>query len=85
MRSTDEHTDLLRGVISQKLIRARLRNNRTQKDMAKDAGISLRQYQYFESGNCAPNIDTLCRIAGALHVHPSYVLPTKKELIVIYG
>ncbi len=85
MRSTDEHTDLLRGVISQKLIRARLRHNRTQKDMAADAGISLRQYQYFESGNCAPNVDTLCRIAGALDVHPSYVLPTKKELVVIYG
>ena len=75
----------LRALFSQKLIRARLRNSRTQKDMATTAGISLRQYQYFESGNCAPNIDTLCRIAGALDVHPSYVLPTKRELAVIYG
>ena len=85
MRSTDEHTDELRRLVSQKLIRARLKNNQTQHHLAGVAGISLRQYQYFESGDCAPNIDTLCRIASALRIHPSYVLPNKSELKAIYG
>lgn len=46
----------------------RLALSLTQKDMAKNLGISERGYRYYEMGTREPNLSTLVQIADVLNV-----------------
>lgn len=45
----------------------------TQKQMAEILSITVRNYQYYESGEREPNFETLRDIAGKLHVSIDYL------------
>lgn len=53
-----------------------LKNNRNllQKNIAKEIGIALRTYQYYESGERKPDSDTILKIAEYFDVSVDYLL-----------
>ncbi|MDN4106124.1 helix-turn-helix transcriptional regulator [Paenibacillus polymyxa] len=53
-----------------KLKEARLRNNKTQAQVAEYAEISLRSYQYIEKGQQMPSVVTGLKIAKILRTSP---------------
>lgn len=50
------------------LATARERAGKTQAQVAKEAGIAVRLYQYYEAGEKAPSVRTAIRIADTLGV-----------------
>ena len=50
------------------LIAARKASGKTQAQVAQEAGIHERLYQYYESGEKKPAVDTALRIAEALGI-----------------
>ena len=52
-----------------------------QSDLAKIAGVSLRQIQYYEQGISEPNAETLKRIAKHFNVSTDYLLGSEQEEI----
>ena len=46
---------------------ARLQSGKTQAQVAKEANIAERTYQYYESGRKSPGVRTAIRIAKALN------------------
>ena len=45
-----------------------------QKNIAKDVGVALRTYQYYESGERRPDSDMLLRLAEYFDVSVDYLL-----------
>lgn len=80
----DRGRDKLTEYFAGELLKARKAAGLSQTVTAKRAEISLRQYQYFESGKCTPNLDTLCRIAVALGMSPSSLIPNKSLTLAFY-
>ncbi len=46
----------------------------TQQFMADSIGVQLRAYQFYESGDRSPSLDTLVKIADVLKVPTDYLL-----------
>jgi transcriptional regulator with XRE-family HTH domain len=51
-----------------------MNRNSLQKDIATAAGISLRTYQRYESGERVPDTETLMKIADYFNVSTDYIL-----------
>lgn len=72
-----------------KLKRARERRHKSQTEVSEYAGISLRSYQYIESGEQLPAVDIALKICKFLTVSPFYIDewddPAPKELRVAKG
>lgn len=56
-----------------KLKSARLRRKKSQIEVAEYADVSLRSYQYYESGEQLPAIDVALKICRFLTVSPFYI------------
>ena len=54
--------------MSNNLKAAREQSGKTQAQVAKEAGIAVRLYQYYETGQRVPGVRTAIRIADALQV-----------------
>ncbi|MBL0920726.1 MAG: helix-turn-helix transcriptional regulator [Phycisphaerales bacterium] len=54
----------------------RARAGLTQAELAERAGLNPASIGSYERGVTKPQIDTLCRIASALGVEPSLLLPS---------
>lgn len=59
---------------------ARMAASMTLPDLAEAAGISKGHLSGIEHGRMNVSITTLYRVAGALEIHPRYLLPDFKEL-----
>ena len=59
---------------SQNIKSFRKKTNLTQKEISNKLGISERAYQYYESGDREPNMETLKSIADTLDVSIDYLL-----------
>lgn len=55
-----------------KIAERRLRQNKTQFDVAKEAGLSLASVSYIESGIKIPKATTLAKLADALKCSVNY-------------
>jgi len=68
---------------NERLKQIRLKNNRTQSNIANYLGISDRAYQNYEYGNREPNIDNLIKIADYFNVSIDYLVgrTDKPEII----
>ena len=53
--------------------------NLTQKEISNKLGITERAYQYYESGNREPNVETLKAIADTLDISIDYLLGRTKN------
>ena len=51
-----------------------LRGNRSQGGFAKEIGVALRAYQYYESGDRVPDTDRLTRIANLCKTTTDWIL-----------
>ena len=54
--------------ISERLFKLRSDKQLLQKDVAKDAGLALRSYIYYEHGERKPDSDTLIKLADYFDV-----------------
>ena len=68
------------SVIMNKVLRERRRAfSLTQDQIAEQAGISLRAYQYFEKGERVPRAETANRLAEILHTSSMEIWGVRKE------
>lgn len=61
-------------MFSQRLHDLRMENGLTAQYMADKLGLSLRAYQFYESGKREPSLKTLVKIADILMVSTDYLL-----------
>lgn len=61
-------------MFSQRLHELRKENGLTAQYMADKLGLSLRAYQFYESGKREPSLTTLVKIADILMVSTDYLL-----------
>ena len=61
-------------MFSQRLHELRRENGLTAQYMADKLGLSLRDYQFYESGKREPSLKTLVKIADILMVSTDYLL-----------
>ncbi len=61
-------------MFSERLKQCRLLHGLTLQNMADILGISMRGYQYYESGSREPNFDTLILIADTFKVSTDWLL-----------
>ena len=54
--------------MNKKLVAARIATDKTQEQVAREAGICAQQYQKYEYGTREPGVRTAIRIADALGV-----------------
>ena len=58
----------------QQLKQLRIDSGLTQKELAKDLGLTFNQISDWETGRSQPDIDTLCRIADYFNITPNFLL-----------
>lgn len=63
----------------QKLAEARRRDDKTQRELADEARLSVRYLQSIEAGEVNLTLFTLLRVAKPLGLHPSALIPTARE------
>ena len=63
----------------QKLAGARRRFEKTQRELAREAKLSVRYLQSIEAGEVNLTLFTLLRVAKPLGVHPSALIPNARE------
>lgn len=61
-------------MFSERLRKLRKENGLTAQYMADKLGLSLRAYQFYESGKREPSLQTLVKIADILIVSTDYLL-----------
>lgn len=61
-------------MFAERLKKCRLSHALTLQQMADIIGISLRGYQYYESGHREPNFEVLIKIADLFNVSTDYLL-----------
>lgn len=66
--------------LSERLIQLKNERNFLQKDIAKNVGISLRSYQYYERGERSPDAETLSKLADYFNVSTDYLLGRSDNL-----
>ena len=69
--------------LMERLNQLKTERNLLQKDIAKDTGLSLRSYQYYEKGERIPDINVLIKLCTYFGVSADYLLglsddPTRK-------
>ena len=60
--------------VSQRLLEIRNQRGLLQKDIAKDIGISLRAYRYYETGERNPDSDTILKICQCYGIDANWLL-----------
>jgi transcriptional regulator with XRE-family HTH domain len=65
---------LIIATFTERLQQLKMNRNSLQKDIATAAGISLRTYQRYESGERVPDTETLMKIADYFNVSTDYIL-----------
>jgi transcriptional regulator with XRE-family HTH domain len=60
--------------IAERLKECRTASNQTQKFVAELLRVTTRTYQYYESGNLEPNLETLSVLADNFNVTTDYLL-----------
>ena len=61
-------------MFSERLHKLRIECGFTAQYMADKLGLSLRAYQFYESGKLEPSLQTLVKIADILNVSTDYLL-----------
>ncbi|GFI49487.1 HTH-type transcriptional regulator ImmR [Lachnospiraceae bacterium] len=61
-------------MFSNRLNETRKAKGFTAQNMADQLGLTLRSYQFYESGKRSPSLDTLVKIANILDVSIDYLL-----------
>jgi len=59
--------------LSERLLELKAEQGLLQKDIARDVGLALRTYQYYESGKRKPDSDTLIKLADYFNVTLDYL------------
>ncbi|MCL2775714.1 MAG: helix-turn-helix domain-containing protein [Oscillospiraceae bacterium] len=57
-----------------RLIQLKIEQNLLQKDIAKDIGIALRTYQYYERGQRKPDSEAIIKMCEYFQVSADYLL-----------
>lgn len=60
--------------LSERLIQLKTERKLLQKDIAKDTGIALRTYQYYENGEREPSATALIALADYFNVSLDYLV-----------
>lgn len=60
--------------LSERLIQLKLERNLLQKEIAKNVGLALRTYQYYETGERKPDSDALIALADYFDVSLDYLV-----------
>ena len=68
-------TDKMAQKVAEKLKEVRLEKGMTQADIAEKAGLHPNSYAKIERGEATPSLETLEKIAKALSVRSSDLLP----------
>jgi transcriptional regulator with XRE-family HTH domain len=71
--------------IGRNIRRVRRAAEMSQATCAEWAGIHRNAVTRYESGECAPRLETLIRIAGALRVEPALLLEGVRWVPGVYG
>lgn len=58
---------------SERLIQLKTERKLLQKEIAKDTGLALRTYQYYESGEREPGLSTLIVLADYFNISLDYL------------
>lgn len=77
-RSTKKRPEIVRQFAA-KLKELRAARGMTQADLAQKADISPTYISELETADTTPGIDVIARLAGALGVAPSELLPSEEE------
>lgn len=59
---------------SNRLIQLKTERNLLQKDIAKNSGLSLRTYQYYEKGEREPSMSALVALANLFDTSIDYLI-----------
>jgi len=62
------------STLSERLQQLKVERSLLQKNIARDAGLALRTYQYYESGERKPDSDNLTKLADFFDVSTDYLL-----------
>ena len=62
------------STLSERLIQLKIERKLLQKDIAKDTGLALRTYQYYESGEREPTASILITLANYFDVSLDYLV-----------
>lgn len=65
---------IIMASFTERLMLLKTEGNMLQKNVAKAAGISLRTYQRYESGERLPDTDVLTKLADNFNVSTDYLL-----------
>ena len=60
--------------LTERLNQLKTERNLLQKDIAKDTGLSLRSYQYYEKGERVPDTNILVKLCNYFNVSADYLL-----------
>lgn len=59
---------------TERLIELKISHNLLQKDIAKNTGIALRSYQYYEKGEREPTLSALVSLSNYFEVSLDYLV-----------
>ncbi len=62
------------STLNERLIQLKNERGLLQKDIARDVGLALRTYQYYETGQRKPDSDTLIALADYFDVSLDYLV-----------
>ena len=62
------------SLFSDRIKQLKLSNNKMQKDIARDIGVSLRAYQYYETDQREPTLNVLISLADYFDVSLDYLV-----------
>lgn len=61
-------------IFGERIKRLRIERNILQKHIAEHLGVTVRTYQYYESGELEPNLKNLVKLADYIKVSTDYLL-----------
>jgi len=67
------------NTFSERIKQLRMERHILQKDIAEHLGITVRTYQYYESGELEPNLEKLLKIANFFDVTTDYLLGRRED------
>lgn len=67
-----------RKIIAQRLCNARIKQNKSQDELARKAGIDRKTVNRIENNHFSPNLDTLFRLCRVLKIKPTQLFTSIK-------
>lgn len=68
------------NIFSERLKQLRSEKQILQKDIAKYLEVTVRTYQYYESGELEPDLEKLVKLADLFNVSTDYLLGRRSEI-----